>query len=350
MSAQANSEIKIKFLSKYKPGHDGEGWLKMFPSNTPRWGNCYFIFDRHCRDYDWLVVYDDLPSVAGERHPLWEEALACNPRHTLLITTEPSSIKVYGKAYLKQYQWVLSSQESWALGHHPGQIFEQPALIWFYADTPPRCDYDTILSHVPTAKTLDVSTVCSSKRQGNTLHRTRYDFTQALKALLPQLDIYGHGVRPLVDKADALDDYRYHLAIENFSGPHHWTEKLSDAFLGGCLPFYYGCTNLNDYFPADSFVLIDINDPEKTAKLLQQAIQENWYEKRLPAILQSRRLVLEKYGTIATITRLVNKRHSASESRSVDQKTTIKSRRRTNKNPINAIHYLLEKQINRLKN
>lgn len=350
MALTSCAEIRIKFLSKYKPGHDGEGWLKMFPGNLQHWGNCTFIFDRHCQEYDWLVVYDDLPSIAGERHPLWEERLACDPRNTLLITTEPSSIKIYGRAYLKQYQWILSSQESWALGHHPGQIFEQPALIWFYADTPPRCDYDTLVSHVPTEKTLDVSTVCSSKRQGNTLHRARYDFTQALKAKLPSIDIYGHGVRPLIDKADALDDYRYHLAIENFSGPHHWTEKLADAFLGACLPFYYGCTNLHDYFPSESFVLIDITDPEGTAKLLEQAIRENWYEKRLPAILESRNLVLKKYGTIATIARLVNEHHTPSRSSLVSRSATIKSRRRVNKNPINALRYLIEKQINRLKN
>src|SRR5574340_1739012 len=144
----APAQLRIKFLGKFKPGRDGEGWLKCFPGRQPRWGNCEFIFDRDCRDYDWLVVYDDLPSLAGERHPLWVEELACPPENTLLITVEPSAIKTYGRTYLRQFNWLLSTQEPWATGRHKGLIFQQPALIWFYADSSPRGDYDTLVSHV----------------------------------------------------------------------------------------------------------------------------------------------------------------------------------------------------------
>lgn len=338
----AAPRLRVKFLGKSKPGTDGLAWLKCFPGNTPRWGNCDFIFDRHRRDYDWLVVYDDLPSLAGERHPLWVEELACPPEHTLLITVEPSSIKTYGRHYLRQFRWLLSTQEPWATGPHPGRILEQPALIWFYADTSPRGDYDTVAAHVPLAKTLDLSTVCSSKRQGHTLHRARYDFTQALKRRLPFMDIYGHGVRPLVDKADALDPYRYHLAIENHLGPHHWTEKLADAFLGACLPFYYGCPNAEDYFPPESFVRIDIDDVEGTAETIQRAIRDKLWERRLPAILEARRRVLEQYGTIATIVRLVNARHDPNRPRPVIP-LPILSRRRMHRRPWPGLVYALEK-------
>jgi hypothetical protein len=334
--------LRIKFLGKYKPGADGAGWLKCFPHNEPRWGNCDFVFDRDCRDYDWLVVYDDLPSLAGERHPLWEEELACPPDHTLLLLTEPSSIKTYGRCYLGQYRWILSTQETWATGRHRGHILEQPALYWFYADTSPRGDYDTLVAHVPLAKTLDLSTVCSSKRQGNTLHRARYDFTQDLKAKLPFMDIYGHGVRPLVDKADALDPYRYHLAIENHLGPHHWTEKLADPFLGACLPLYYGCPNAEDYFPPESFLRIDIHDVEGTAEIIQRALRDKLWEKRLPAILESRRRVLEQYGTIATIVRLVNQRHDPNRPRPASP-LRILSRRRLHRQFLPGLLYALEK-------
>lgn len=338
----APPRLRIKFLGKQKPGADGAGWRKCFPGNTPSWGNCDFIFDRHCRDYDWLVVYDDLPSLAGERHPLWVEDLACPPEHTLLITVEPSSIKTYGRYYLRQYRWLLSTQEPWATGPHPGRILEQPALIWFYADTSPRGDYDTVANHVPLAKTLDLSTVCSSKRQGHTLHRARYDFTQDLKRRLPFMDIYGHGVRPLVDKADALDPYRYHLAIENSLVPHHWTEKLADAFLGACLPIYYGCPNAEDYFPPESFLRIDVNDLDGATETIQRAIRDNLWEKRLPAILESRRRVLEQYGPIATIVRLVNQRHDPGRPRPAGL-IRVQSRRRLHRQLVPGLVYALEK-------
>lgn len=334
--------LRIKFLGKYKPGADGAGWLKCFPNNVPRWGNCDFVFDRDYRDYDWLVVYDDLPSVAGERHPLWVEELACPPEHTLLLLTEPSSIKAYGRYYLRQYRWILSTQELWATGSHRGRILEQPALLWFYADSSPRGDYNTLVEHVPLAKTLDLSTVCSSKRQGNTLHRARYDFTQALKRELPFMDIYGHGVRPLADKADALDPYRYHLAIENFLGPHHWTEKLADPFIGACMPIYYGCPNAEDYFPPESFLRIDIEDLGAATEIIRRAIRDKAWEKNLSAILESRRRVLEQYGTIATVVRLVNERNQSGRAVSATP-TRIQSRRRLHRQWLPGLVYALEK-------
>ena len=339
---QADQPIRIKFLGKYKPGHDGEGWLRMFPNNEPVWGNCRYIFDRDCREYDWLVVYDDLPSLAGERHPLWEEKLACPLENTLLITTEPSTIKVYGSTYLKQFHWLLTSQAEWATGGHQGRIFEQPALIWFYADSSPRGDYNTIRAHVPLDKTRDISTMCSSKRQGNTLHRRRYEFTFELKDRIPDLDIYGHGVRPLLDKADALDPYRYHIAIENFEGRHHWTEKLADPFLGGCMPLYYGCPNVADYFPLESFLHIDIWDIDMAVETVKRAIRDQLHKKNLRAILESRRLVLEKYGTIATISRIVNERHDAARV-SNGRDAMVHSRRRIHSEVIPGMRYLAEK-------
>jgi hypothetical protein len=334
--------LRIKLLGKYKPGHDGEGWPRFFPARRPEWGNCSFVFDRDCRDYDWLVVYDDLPSLAGERHPLWIEELACPPEHTLLILTEPSVVKTYGRAYLNQFRWILSTHEIWATGPHQGRIFEQPALYWFYASTSPRGDYDTLVRHVPLDKTADLSTVCSSKRHGHTLHSKRYDFTQQLKARLPGMEIYGHGVRPLVDKADALDPYRYHLAIENHYGPHHWTEKLSDAFLGACMPIYYGCPNAEEYFPAESFLRINLDDVDAAAETIQRAIRDRVWEKNLDSILESRRRVLEQYGTIATVVRLVNERHNAGHARP-GPPCQIRSRRQIHRHLLSGMSYIMEK-------
>ncbi|RME35548.1 MAG: glycosyltransferase [Gammaproteobacteria bacterium] len=338
----SDREIRVKFLGKYKPGHDGEGWLRMFPDNEPVWGNCRFIFDRHCRDYDWLVVYDDLPSLAGERHPLWEERLACPSTHTLLITSEPSSIKAYGSSYLRQFHWLLTSSPAWGTAWHPGRIHQQPALIWFYADSSPRGDYNHIRTHVPLQKTRLISTVCSSKRHGRTLHARRHAFTWELKRLIPELEIYGHGVRPLADKADALDPYKYHVAVENYAGPHHWTEKLADAFLGACMPIYHGCPNVADYFPPESFITIDVWDTEAAAETIRKAIRDRAWEKNLDAILESRRRVLEEYGTIATICRIVNEHHTPASGAGQPPRV-IASRRRLHRHPVRGLAYLLEK-------
>ena len=36
---------------------------------------------------------------------------------------------------------------------------------------------------------------------------------------------------------------------ENTVAPDYVTEKLYDAFAGGCVPVYYGATNVQDFLP-----------------------------------------------------------------------------------------------------
>jgi hypothetical protein len=116
------------------------------------------------------------------------------------------------------------------------------------------------------------------------------------------------------DKAESLDDYQYHVSIENYRGDHHWTEKLSDAFLGVTLPFYFGCPNAADYFPEQSFIPIDINDVEGASEIIKRAIRDKEYEKRLLYILEARRRILEQYNIFAVLTREIESRMNASES------------------------------------
>lgn len=315
--------------------------MRQFPGNTLCWGNCTFSFDPDLQEYDWLVVYDDLPPLQGERFSVREERLACPRRNTLLVTTEPSTIKVYGNPYTAQFGQVLTSQEDFALPHE-NRIFSQPALMWFYGiGNDYEIPYDNLAAMQPN-KSKTISTVCSSKQQKHTLHNRRYQFTQELKELIPELDIFGHGVRDMDDKAAALDDYRYHIAIENFIGAHHWTEKLSDAFLGFSLPFYCGCTNVEDYFPKESFIYIDVFDAEKSARIIKQAIENNEYEKRLPFILEARRRVLEEYNIFAVLDKYISQHHQASSD--TDRNGVILSRKAINKKSLIALlSYLFQK-------
>ncbi|MCP5522624.1 MAG: glycosyltransferase [Verrucomicrobiales bacterium] len=301
----ANGVIRVKLLTKDHTRDVGDRWARHLPGGNPRLGRCRFIFDREERLYDWLAVYDDLPSVAGERHTLWREPLACPRSQTLLITVEPSAVKVYGDGFLRQFGWVLTSQEPWAV-RHPGAIRCQPGLVWFYDG-----DYDQIAANPPIDKTRLISTVCSSKQQGHTLHRRRYRFVQRLKQDLPELEVFGHGVRYIEHKNEALDSFQYHVAIENHVAPHGWTEKLADSFLGLCLPFYHGAPNAGEYFPEESFVPIDINDFDRAVARIRQAVRDREYEQRLPAIREARRLTIERYAPLVQLARIIEERTPA---------------------------------------
>lgn len=303
--------IRVKFLTKAYRSSDWTHWLDRFPKRTPSWGACDFVFEPQEREYDWLAIYDDLPSVKGERFTLWEEHLACPKAHTLLITTEPSTIKVYGNAFLDQFGVVLTSQEPWVIPH-AGAVYRQPGLLWYYGQSGQRGNFDEIAKNIPDAKTSDISTVCSTKKQTHTLHRSRFRFTKQLKDALPQLAVFGRGVRPIEDKADALDSYRYHVAIENHICRHHWTEKLPDCYLGLCLPFYHGCPNAADYFPEESFIPIDIRQVGQTIERIKQAIRDGEYAKRLPAIREARRRVVNHYHLFANLSGVIAERHESS--------------------------------------
>lgn len=299
------STRRVKFLARPGSSIDRRVWTRHFPGEIPRWGECHFLFDPGARDYDWVVVYDDLPARPGERFSTAEEVLACDPRNTLLVTTEPPSIRIYGTGYLRQYGYVITSQEP-AYTRHPGAIRSQPGLRWFYGVGGERLrTHDDMVAQGIPAKTRLFSTVCSSKRQKHTLHSLRYRFTQRLARDIPQLEIFGHGVRAMTDKAEALDPYRYHLAIENHIAPHHLTEKLTDAFLGGTLPFYAGCPNAADYFPADSFIPVDLHDYSSSLERIRRAMADDEYTKRLSAIREARRRVLDEHNLFALLARSI---------------------------------------------
>jgi len=295
-----STPIRVKFLSRVRlpDGNVGDDYLRRFPNREPLWGNCQFIFDRECREYDWLVVYDDLPRDSPS------EVLACPKANTLLLTGEPSSITHYGKHFLRQFDHVLTSQEPWAI-QHPGVIRRQAGLLWFYGGSDDRGTYDSLLNMPPPVKTQTISTVCSSKAMKRTLHAMRLAFTKRLMKDLPELDVFGYGMGHLEDKADAIDPYRYHLVIENHSCDHHWTEKLADAFLGYSLPIYFGCTNLAEYFPEGSYLSIDARNYDESLLRIRALLADDAYEKRLPAIIEARRLLLKNYSTFAQIASLV---------------------------------------------
>ena len=78
--------MKIKVL--------GAGFDSL-PKKDLRMGGHEFVYDPACTDYDWLVVYDELPAS--------RERLRCPRERTILCTWEPVSIKSYSRAYTRQF-------------------------------------------------------------------------------------------------------------------------------------------------------------------------------------------------------------------------------------------------------
>jgi hypothetical protein len=336
--------FKVKFMHRgLRRGHSIEGFLRQFPGSFPQWGNCLFDFDVDCRDYDWLVVYQDLPKGDGF---FTEEKLPCPRERSLLITGEPSTITVFGRDYLRQFGCILTFQEPWAM-KHPNVVFHHPGLIWHYGlpfQGGKFVTWDQMAEADIPEKTKLLSTVCSERTGKVTLHSARVEFTRRLKEALPELDVYGHGVRPMNDKAEVLDPYRYHIAVENHVYDHHLTEKLPDAFLGHTLPFYHGAPNASEYFPKESFIPIDIQDFDRTLEIIKFHLANNEYLDRLPYIVEARRRVLQEQNLFAIINSTISAQDPHISSTTMGRVIRNRSTMRI-KNPFAGLRSLTEKAV-----
>ena len=325
-------KITVKVIGKNSP-------KKFQFTDLPRDNqNVEFVFDRDFRNYDWLFVYDDLQSSSDERLPMSEELLACARERTILLTYEPSSIKYYGSDYVDQFGVVMTSHELISLTH-TNRIDMPPVGVWYYGD----------LEHVnahsePPEKTRSLSIFSSRKKMRHTLHAARYKFfTDIQHELGSEVDVYGYRFNYLERKADALDTYRYHIAVENHISPHHWTEKLSDCFLGYCLPFYAGCPNADAYFPEDSFINIDIRDSHGAASIIRKSIREDEFKKRLPAIIEARRRVIEQYNLGKCVSDYVAKHHECTAPAQIDGSFILSRHKMMRDRPRSFFRYAIRK-------
>lgn len=227
---------------------------------------------------------------------------SCNvaPQNTLLLTTEPSSVLIYPKKYTQQFGMVCSCQKRMK---HPNLVLGPAILPWFVGfteapngDCSYTLDYDQLINSPAPQKKKLISVITSNKAftQG---HLNRINFVEQLKKKYgDQLDIFGRGYNDFDDKWDVLAPYKYHIVIENSSQPYYWTEKISDCFLAETFPFYYGCTNLSDYFPENSFQPIDIHNFDRTTAIIDSIIAKDTYEESKGILKECKDKVLGEYN------------------------------------------------------
>ncbi len=259
-----------------------QGIWRQTPGRRGVWGNCQFFRDTDECDY-WVV----LDSFLAHR-----ENTRCPKGNMILLTGEPPGVRTYDRNFLQQFATVVTCHRNLS---HPHVINTQ-LLPWLV-----NKDYDQLKEINRFEKTREISLICSTKAFTKG-HRKRLKFLQAVNEnFKSNIDIYGRGIRPIEDKWDAIARYKYHIVLENGSYPDYWTEKLSDAFLGGAYPFYYGCPNLSDYFPVQSYTQINIDDIALSIKIIKDVVANNEYAKSVNNLMLARKLILDKYNLFAVI-------------------------------------------------
>ena len=226
---------------------------------------------------------------------------------TVFVASEPKSVKQYKTAFLSQFSTVITSDRETP---HPCRIFTQQAIPWHVGSRSTEgkfldvlMSFEELENHNP-HKTKLVSVVSSDNRF-TAGHRARLAFVAKLKeALGDQIDVFGRSINDFGDKREVLDDYRYHIAIENCAAEDYWTEKLADPYLTQTFPIYHGCPNIADYFSEKAMRVLDIYQPERAIEIIREVISSDLAEKSKEYLLEARRQVMYEHNLFALLAKV----------------------------------------------
>lgn len=80
-----------------------------------------------------------------------------------------------------------------------------------------------------------------------------------IKKFSSKCDHFGRGYNEIENKEDGLKDYCFSIVMENATYPNMITEKITDCFMTGTIPIYYGIKNIGDFFNTDGIIILDDN-------------------------------------------------------------------------------------------
>jgi len=273
--------------------------LRQTPGGNGIWGNCQFFVNKPVESCDWWIVCHG----SGLLKP---ESVLCDPEHIVYVSMEPSEkIGCISNGFMQQFSHLVLCDRD----VHHNNVRYTNGLTWWVGMSMQHekgshrfsgkhtLDYDLLMGMTCPPKVNRISAIVSNK---NFLagHKSRLVFLEELMKhpVGRYIDLFGGGFNPVQDKWDVIAPYKYHLVLENTSKQDYWSEKLADAYLGFSFPFYYGCPNISDYFPEDSYMPIDIGDVRKSADTILKLIDNDAFDQHLTAINAARANVLNRYN------------------------------------------------------
>lgn len=279
--------IKVRIVKNW----DWPNLMRQTPCQKGIWDEIEFTLDP-IEECDFLIMLNNC--MRTHTH------VKCPRNNVWAIMQEP-----YEKGFT---DWMVEKHDYFAkvLTHHlPSDsekyVVSQPAIPWHVNKT-----FDQLISIPKPTKIKNLSWIVGDAMDlpGHIKRWAFLNLTQKDKGI--DIDLYGKSIKYIEDKWEALAPYRYSLAIENNSGPNCWTEKLADCFLAWSVPIYYGCTNIKDYFPEESFISIDIDQHEQSLDEIKRIISDDNYEKRIPYLEEARNLVLYHYQLFPHLSKLIH--------------------------------------------
>jgi len=222
-----------------------------------------------------------------------------DPKKTIIIQMEP---------------WVYDDSKKW--GAKTWGAWSNPDPKKFlYIQTPRKALNPACWSLIGDLDTLPAksNSVCSifSDKKNDTGHIARIEL-----AGLCGVDVYGKenyhsmplyiGQVPEENRYNVYSKYKYVLAVENNSEMNYATEKIWEPLICECLPFYWGCPNLEEYIDPQAFVRLPLDDPAKAAEIVRQAIEEDWWSRRIDAIRATKKKIMSEFGLFTVISKIIS--------------------------------------------
>jgi hypothetical protein len=131
-------------------------------------------------------------------------------------------------------------------------------------------------------KTKLVSMIASNK----TMCSEHIYRQQMIQKFSSKCDHFGRGYRQIENKEDGLKDYRFSIVMENATYANMFTEKITDCFMTGTIPIYYGISNIGDYFDTNGILIL--NDDFKIEDLSIEL-----YESKIESVKKNLQLAID---------------------------------------------------------
>jgi len=268
-------------------GDDRSAWVKRLSKQSPeghKWKNVELVTD--IRESDYVVVLDGVGLMDKEEFEIFMK------KDKIFIQREPEQVQ--GRININPDKFVKVV----TYNTHPT-----------YADWWLDMDYDQLrsLSYESLKKDKKNPICVVTDKAFTDGQRKRLGFLCKAQHM-HDIDFYGkpslrnlfanyHGV-PEYEHTSTRDksrilEYGLSISLENGSRRNFFT-RTNEDFLCWALPVYWGCPNLQDFFPEDSYRYIDIEAGINKKQLEHLLRPPEKHE--ISAIAEARDLILNKYN------------------------------------------------------
>ena len=234
----------------------------------------------------------------------------------IYLQQEPPECMLPSKDMLNKVRYAITP---FKLDHNVKQYISGTPLPWTYDLNIINCKKSGHITSLASALDLDgladkevpvKNKLCSfivSTKSFLPGQKKRVEFAKKIMDHFKnKIDYFGFGFNPIENKKAAIDPYIYSIAIENSNYDNYWTEKIADVFLGHSCPIYYGCKNINDYFPNEAYISININNIDACISQIEYALN-NSSKLSKKSIELARKKVIDNYNFFQIITETINK-------------------------------------------